>query len=121
MTYGDDSLTYAELNIRANRWAHRLVQLGVQPDSLVALCAGRGLPMLVGLLGILAAAPAGRWIPPWAASSWYILVIQRRCCCWRMSSPTSAGWLRGAGAGAGAATRRGKRRSAGRRVRPHRM
>ena len=61
VTYGDDSLTYAELNTQANRWAHRLVQLGVQPDSLVALCAGRGLPMLVGLLGILKA--GGAYVP----------------------------------------------------------
>ncbi|QDI44904.1 non-ribosomal peptide synthetase [Serratia marcescens] len=61
VTYGDDSLTYVELNTQANRWAHRLVQLGVQPDSLVALCAGRGLPMLVGLLGILKA--GGAYVP----------------------------------------------------------
>ncbi|AUU10738.1 non-ribosomal peptide synthetase [Serratia marcescens] len=61
VTYGDDSLTYAELNTQANRWAHWLVQLGVQPDSLVALCAGRGLPMLVGLLGILKA--GGAYVP----------------------------------------------------------
>ncbi|HEJ8128214.1 TPA: amino acid adenylation domain-containing protein [Serratia marcescens] len=61
VTYGDDSLTYAELNTQANRWAHRLVLLGVQPDSLVALCAGRGLPMLVGLLGILKA--GGAYVP----------------------------------------------------------
>ncbi|AKL42034.1 non-ribosomal peptide synthetase [Serratia marcescens] len=61
VTYDDDSLTYAELNTQANRWAHRLVQLGVQPDSLVALCAGRGLPMLVGLLGILKA--GGAYVP----------------------------------------------------------
>ncbi|HAT2917895.1 TPA: amino acid adenylation domain-containing protein [Serratia marcescens] len=61
VTYGDDSLTYAELNTQSNRWAHRLVQLGVQPDSLVALCAGRGLPMLVGLLGILKA--GGAYVP----------------------------------------------------------
>ncbi|MFJ4237426.1 amino acid adenylation domain-containing protein [Serratia nevei] len=61
VTYGDDSLTYEELNTQANRWAHRLVQLGVQPDSLVALCAGRGLPMLVGLLGILKA--GGAYVP----------------------------------------------------------
>ena len=87
VTYGDDSLTYAELNTQANRWAHRLVQLGVQPDSLVALCAGRGLPMLVGLLGILKA--GGAYVPldpPIAASgystSWW---TRRRCCCWRMS------------------------------------
>ncbi|MGP0940102.1 hypothetical protein ACJ8PQ_20075, partial [Serratia sp. CY74664] len=26
------------MNTQANRWAHWLVQLGVQPDSLVALC-----------------------------------------------------------------------------------
>ncbi|AWV08513.1 non-ribosomal peptide synthetase [Marilutibacter maris] len=47
------SLGYAELNRAANRVAHRLLALGVKPDDRVAIRAGRGLPMLIGLLGIL--------------------------------------------------------------------
>ncbi|HEX4606136.1 MAG TPA: amino acid adenylation domain-containing protein, partial [Candidatus Angelobacter sp.] len=47
------SLTYAELNARANAVAERLIALGAGPDVLVALCMERNVDMLVGLLGIL--------------------------------------------------------------------
>lgn len=52
------SLTYAELNARANRLARRLQQLGAGPESLVGLCIERSPDMLVGLLGILKAGAA---------------------------------------------------------------
>ncbi|MCG6574248.1 amino acid adenylation domain-containing protein, partial [Pseudomonas sp. AF32] len=47
------TLTYRELNVRANQVAHRLLALGVFPDDRVAICVERGLDMIVGLLGIL--------------------------------------------------------------------
>ncbi|TFY88193.1 amino acid adenylation domain-containing protein [Pseudomonas nabeulensis] len=50
-----ESLTYQQLNQRANQLAHQLLSLGVQPDDCVALCCRRGPQMLVGLLGILKA------------------------------------------------------------------
>ncbi|MFL9875106.1 non-ribosomal peptide synthetase [Paraburkholderia megapolitana] len=53
--YEGQRLTYAGLNARANRLAHRLIALGVQPDDRVAICVERGLDMIVGLLGILKA------------------------------------------------------------------
>ncbi|OCW20038.1 non-ribosomal peptide synthetase [Pseudomonas sp. S3E12] len=49
------SLTYRQLNQRANQLAHHLLAQGVQPDDRVALCCRRGPQMLVGLLGILKA------------------------------------------------------------------
>ncbi|SDA98115.1 Condensation domain-containing protein, partial [Pseudomonas sp. NFACC15-1] len=49
------TLTYGELNARANRLAHRLLSLGIRPDERVAICVERGLDMIVGLLGILKA------------------------------------------------------------------
>ncbi|WP_421556644.1 amino acid adenylation domain-containing protein [Pseudomonas kitaguniensis] len=52
---GDESLTYQQLNQRANQLAHHLLALGVQPDDRVAICCRRGPQMLVGLLGILKA------------------------------------------------------------------
>jgi len=57
----DTQLTYAELNAKANRLAHYLRTLGVQPDALVALCAERSLDMVVGLLAILKA--GGAYVP----------------------------------------------------------
>ena len=55
------SLTYAELNARANQLAHHLQMLGVGPDVLVGLCVERSIEMVVGLLGILKA--GGAYVP----------------------------------------------------------
>ena len=55
------SLTYAELNSRANQLARYLRRQGVGPDQLVALCVERSLEMVVGLLGILKA--GGAYVP----------------------------------------------------------
>ncbi|MCD7041283.1 amino acid adenylation domain-containing protein [Pseudomonas sp. MAFF 311096] len=55
---GDQVLTYAELNARANQLAHHLLALGVQPDSRVAICVERGLDMVIGLYAILKAGAA---------------------------------------------------------------
>ncbi|MEW2813214.1 amino acid adenylation domain-containing protein [Streptomyces massasporeus] len=49
----DTTLTYAELNRRANRVAHHLRRLGAGPERVVGLCADRGVDLVVGLLGIL--------------------------------------------------------------------
>ncbi|MBO3048092.1 condensation domain-containing protein, partial [Burkholderia pseudomallei] len=55
LTFEGQRLSYAELNARANRLAHYLQGRGVGPDRLVALCAERGIGMVVGLLAILKA------------------------------------------------------------------
>lgn len=55
------SLSYRELNVRANQLAHYLQLLGVQPNVLVGLCVERSLDMVVGLLGILKA--GGAYVP----------------------------------------------------------
>ena len=56
--YEDQSLSYGELNSRANRLAHHLRGLGVKPDSRVAICVERSLEMVVGLIAILKAGAA---------------------------------------------------------------
>ncbi|MFJ5438313.1 amino acid adenylation domain-containing protein, partial [Pectobacterium brasiliense] len=53
VVFEEQSLSYAELNRRANQLAHRLLTLGIKPDDRVALCVERGLEMVVGLMGIL--------------------------------------------------------------------
>ncbi|MFC0679580.1 amino acid adenylation domain-containing protein [Lysobacter korlensis] len=61
VVYQDRTLTYGELNCRANRLAHRLIELGVRPDDRVAVCMERSLEMVIGLLGILKA--GGAYVP----------------------------------------------------------
>jgi amino acid adenylation domain-containing protein len=56
--YESTHLTYAELNVRANRMAHHLRALGVGPDMRVALCVERSLEMVVSVLAILKAGAA---------------------------------------------------------------
>ncbi|WKB56059.1 non-ribosomal peptide synthetase [Eleftheria terrae] len=58
---GQDRLTYTELNVRANRLARYLRGLSVEPDTLVGICVGRSVEMVVGLLGILKA--GGAYLP----------------------------------------------------------
>ena len=57
----DASLTYAALNVRANRVAHVLAGMGVRPGTLVGLCMPRGLDMVVGALAIQKA--GGAYVP----------------------------------------------------------
>ena len=57
---GTKSLSYAELNERANRLAHYLRSLGVGPEVLVGTYFERSTEMVVGLLGVL---KAGRLRP----------------------------------------------------------
>ncbi|MEM6698050.1 MAG: amino acid adenylation domain-containing protein, partial [Bacteroidota bacterium] len=47
------SLTYEELNQRANQLAHYLLAQGIETEDLIAICIERSLEMMIGLLGIL--------------------------------------------------------------------
>ncbi|KAF9181612.1 hypothetical protein BGZ49_004820, partial [Haplosporangium sp. Z 27] len=61
LVYENQSLTYRELNIRANSLAHHLISLGIKPDSLVAICVDRSPAMIIGLLAALKA--GGAYVP----------------------------------------------------------
>ncbi len=51
-------VSYRELDERANRIAHRLLELGAARDQLIGLCVERGTAMAAGLLGIMKAGAA---------------------------------------------------------------
>ena len=50
VVFAGESVTYAELNVRANRLARRLVDLGVGPDVPVGVCMDRSTELIVALL-----------------------------------------------------------------------
>ncbi len=52
------TLSYRELNEKANQLAHYLQQLGAVPESLIGICVDRSAEMIVALLGILKAGAA---------------------------------------------------------------
>ncbi|WP_431934557.1 condensation domain-containing protein, partial [Nonomuraea jabiensis] len=58
LVFGDIELTYAELDVHANRLAHYLIGRGVGPEKLVALAMPRSEQMVVALLAVLKAGAA---------------------------------------------------------------
>ncbi|WP_031282579.1 condensation domain-containing protein, partial [Photorhabdus temperata] len=61
LVYEEQTLSYAELNARANRLAHQLIALGVEPDQRVAICVSRSPAMVVAVLAVLKA--GGAYVP----------------------------------------------------------
>ncbi|MBM2540375.1 non-ribosomal peptide synthase/polyketide synthase [Pseudomonas aeruginosa] len=61
LAFGEERLDYAELNRRANRLAHALIERGVGADRLVGLAMERSIEMVVALMAILKA--GGAYVP----------------------------------------------------------
>lgn len=61
LKFEDQSVTYRELDQRANQLAHHLKTLGVGPEVLVSIFMERSVEMLVGLLAVLKA--GGAYVP----------------------------------------------------------
>ena len=58
VVFEGNSLSYRELNTRANRLAHHLRSLGVGPGELVGLRVERSFEMIIAVLGVLKAGGA---------------------------------------------------------------
>ncbi|MFE6778221.1 amino acid adenylation domain-containing protein [Streptomyces sp. NPDC057702] len=61
LVFGDQTLTYAQLNARANQVARRLTELGVRPGVLAAVALPRSVDLVVALLAVLKA--GGAYLP----------------------------------------------------------
>ncbi|MFE5588264.1 amino acid adenylation domain-containing protein, partial [Kitasatospora sp. NPDC056531] len=58
LTDGENTLTYGELNARANRLAHALIDRGAGPEQLVALALPHSAELVVAVLAVLKAGAA---------------------------------------------------------------
>ena len=58
LVYENDTLTYQQLNERANQLAYHLITLGVKPDILVPVCITRSPEMIISILGVMKAGAA---------------------------------------------------------------
>ena len=61
VAYGQQELSYSELNGRANKLAHYLRKLGVKAEARVAICTERGPAMIEAMLAVLKA--GGAYVP----------------------------------------------------------
>jgi amino acid adenylation domain-containing protein len=61
VVFGAETVTYEELNRRANQLAHYLRERGVCADMPVGICLERSVEMVVGILGVLKA--GGGYMP----------------------------------------------------------
>ncbi|UKP00593.1 non-ribosomal peptide synthetase [Nostoc sp. UHCC 0870] len=74
--WGEEQLTYDELNTKANQLACHLQNLGVQPETPVGICVDRSLDMIIGLLAILKAGGAYVPLDPTYPEARLALIIQ---------------------------------------------
>ena len=61
LVFGDQHLSYSELNKWANRLARRLRSNGVGPETMVGCCFNRSIELIVSLLAVLKA--GGAYVP----------------------------------------------------------
>ncbi|RDV12934.1 amino acid adenylation domain-containing protein, partial [Pontibacter diazotrophicus] len=61
VSFGEEQLTYGELNARANQLAHYLQERGVKQETLVPVCLDRSVELVTAQLGILKA--GGAYVP----------------------------------------------------------
>jgi amino acid adenylation domain-containing protein/non-ribosomal peptide synthase protein (TIGR01720 family) len=64
VTCEGDNITYTELNTRANRLAHKLIELGARPETFVALQLPRSIDLVVAVLAVLKSGAAYLPIDP---------------------------------------------------------
>jgi len=76
LSFQETTLTFAELETRANRLAHYLQNQGVKPGTLVGLCLERSEQLVIAILGILKAGAAYVPIDPSSPRERIELILQ---------------------------------------------
>lgn len=80
LIFEDEELAYGELNARANTLAHHLIERGVGPEVIVAVCLERSVELIVSLLAILKAGGAYLALDPsWPQERIDVLLQDSRC------------------------------------------
>jgi amino acid adenylation domain-containing protein len=80
LVFEQQEITYSELNARANQLAHHLIDLGVSPEVIVAVCLERSVELIVALLAILKA--GGTYLPldpSWPEERQHLLLEEAGC------------------------------------------
>ncbi|KAG0350475.1 hypothetical protein BGZ54_003790, partial [Gamsiella multidivaricata] len=81
LVHKDGSLSYCELNVRANRLARRLIDLGVGPGSFVATVLSRSFDLVTAQLAILKAGAAYVPIDPKAPVERQVYIASDSAAC----------------------------------------
>ncbi|HEY6659725.1 MAG TPA: amino acid adenylation domain-containing protein, partial [Pyrinomonadaceae bacterium] len=61
LVFGDECLSYAQLNAKANQLAHHFIALGLPPEARVGILLERSMDMVVAMLAVLKA--GGAYVP----------------------------------------------------------
>ncbi|MFG2723180.1 amino acid adenylation domain-containing protein [Streptomyces sp. NPDC048416] len=93
-----ESLTYAELNARANRIAHALLARNVAAEAVVAVVTERTLDWLAAVIGVFKAGAAYLPIEPHAPADRMARTLERSGCAIVLTEPGGPGHLEQAAA-----------------------
>lgn len=61
LLFGDEKMTYKELDEKANHYAMCLMEIGIDNEDLVLICLEKGIEMIIGILAILKS--GGAYVP----------------------------------------------------------
>uniref|UniRef100_UPI003981274F AMP-binding protein n=1 Tax=Streptomyces sp. x-19 TaxID=2789280 RepID=UPI003981274F len=101
---GGERVTYAELDARANRLAHALLDRGIGAGDRVGVCLPRGMEPVVALLGVLKAGAAAVPLDPEYPRERLEFMVQDAGVSAVLTDPTTGPLMRQAGAPALVAT-----------------
>lgn len=93
LSFGSASLSYAELDKRADRLADRLAAMGAKPGAIVGLCLPRSLELIVALLAILKSGAAYLPLDPAYPGERLAFMVEDADASIIVATSDCAGWL----------------------------